>query len=281
MTVGVGGRGSTDRVFGKFHSKKTCQVRARGRYPGSVSTTADTPAGRGPSPQSDASQVRRRVLAGGERHWQLSDFRDLSANAAAHTLSRMAADGELQRLRKGLYYRPKMTAIGPSMPSATSALAQTFQAPLHPAGLSAANALGLSTQNPGRGEFATPAAAPPGALAGAVVHTRRPATRVGLSARDGALLETLRERARSSDLSPEATERRLLSLVSDPADFRRLASAALAEPPRVRAMLGALGQQAGAPASALKLLRESLNPISRFDFGALAGLEHARDWQAQ
>ncbi len=273
--------GLTDKVFGKFHNNKTCQIRAGDRYSGSVSTTADTPTGRGPSPQSDASQVRRRVLAGGERHWQLADFRDLSANAAAHALSRMASAGELQRLRKGLYYRPKMTAIGPSLPSATSALAQTFRAPLHPAGLSAANALGLSTQNPGRGEFATPAAAAPGALAGAVVHTRRPHTRTGLSARDGALLETLRERARSSDLSPEATERRLLSLVSDPADFRRLATAALAEPPRVRAMLGALGQQAESPAGALKQLRESLNPISRFDFGALAGLEHARDWQAQ
>lgn len=281
MTAAARRRGSTDGVFGKFYSKKTCQVRGMCRYSGSVSTNADTPTGRGPSPQSDASQVRRRVLAGGERHWQLSDFRDLSANAAAHALSRMAAEGELQRVRKGLYYRPKMTALGPSMPSATSALAQTFQAPLHPAGLSAANALGLSTQNPGRGEFATPAAAAPGALSGAVVHTRRPYTRTGLSARDGALLETLRERARSSDLSPKATERRLLSLVSDPADFRRLASAALAEPPRVRAMLGALGQQAGAPASALGPLRESLNPISRFDFGALAGLAHARAWQAQ
>lgn len=269
------------RVFGTFYSRKTCLIRSASRYSGRVPTTTDTRRGRGPSPSSDASQVRRRVLAGGERHWQLSDFRDLSANAAAHALSRLAADGELQRVRKGLYYRPKLTAIGPSVPSASAALAQTFPAPLHPAGLSAANALGLSTQNPARGEFATPAAAAPSALAGALVHTRRPHTRVGLSARDGALLETLRERAQSSDLSPQETVKRLLSLVSDPTDFRRLTAAALAEPPRVRAMLGALGQQAGAPPGALRALRESLNPISRFDFGALAELEHARDWQAQ
>lgn len=221
------------------------------------------------------------MVAGGERHWQLSDFRDLSANAAAHALSRLAADGELQRVRRGLYYRPKPTAIGPSMPSATSVLAQTFRAPLHPAGLSAANTLGLSTQNPARGEFATPAAAPPGALAGALVHTRRPHTRTGLSTRDGALLETLRERAQASDLPPRETVRRLLALVNDPADFRRLADAALVEPPRVRAMLGALGQQAGAPPDALRRLRESLNPLSRFDFGALAALRYAREWQAR
>jgi len=225
--------------------------------------------------------VRRRVLAGAERHWQLSDFRDVGANAAAHALSRLTADGELQRVRKGLYYRPKMTAIGPSMPSATAALAQTFKAPLHPAGLNAANALGLSTQNPARGEYATPAAAPPGALRNALVHTRRPHTRHGLPPSDGALLEVLRERARSSDLSPEETVRRLVSIVADADDFRRLGAAALAEPPRVRAMLGALGQAADAPPDALRALRESLNPISRFDFGALTALEHAHDWQAR
>lgn len=221
------------------------------------------------------------MLAGGERHWQLSDFSDLGATATAHALSRLAASGELQRVRKGLYYRPKQTAIGPSLPSASAALAQTFHAPLHPAGLNAANALGLSTQNPGRGEFATPAAAGPGALRDAVVHTRRPHTRHGLSDDHGALLELLRERARSSDLSPQATVARLLAHVRRPADFRRLAAAALAEPPRVRAMLGALGQQAGAPPAALRELRESLNPISRFDFGALSVLDHAREWQAK
>jgi hypothetical protein len=221
------------------------------------------------------------VLAGGERHWQLSDFPDLSATAVAHSLSRLAARGDLQRVRKGLYYRPKMTALGPSLPSATAALAHTFHAPLHPSGLNAASMLGLTTQNPGRGEFATPAATAPRALRDAIVHTRRPPTRNGLSNQDGALLELLRDRAQASDLPPRQTIEQLLALVGRPADFRRLAAAALAEPPRVRAMLGALGQQAGAPATVLRELRQSLNPISRFDFGLLAALDHAREWQAK
>jgi hypothetical protein len=221
------------------------------------------------------------VLAGGERLWQLSDFRDLGAAATAHALSRFAADGEPQRVRRGLYFRPKMTAIGPSVPSASAVVAQTLRAPLHPAGLTAANALGLSTQNPARGEFATPAAAGPGAVRDVVVHTRRPQARNGLSAEQGALLEVLRERARTSDLSPQQTIERLLELVRRPGEFERLAAAALTEPPRVRAMLGAVGQQAGVPVEALVELRASLNPISRFDFGMLAALEHARDWQAK
>lgn len=201
--------------------------------------------------------------------------------ATAHALSRLTAAGELQRVRKGLYYRSKPTALGPSVPSASAAVAKTFHAPLHPAGLSAASALGLTTQNPARGEYATPAAAGPGMLRDAVVHTRRPHTRQGLSTEEGALLELLRERARSSDLGPEQTAERLLPMIRRPATFRRLATAALAEPPRVRAMLGALGQQAGAPSAALQELRASLNPLSRFDFGRLRALEYARDWQAK
>lgn len=49
----------------------------------------------------------------------------------------------------------------------------------------------------------------------------------------------------------------------------------------MRAMLGALGRQAGVPVEALVELRASLNPISRFDFGMLAALEQARDWEAK
>jgi hypothetical protein len=46
-------------------------------------------------------------------------------------------------------------------------------------------------------------------------------------------------------------------------------------------LLGALGQQAGMPESTLEALRDSLNPLSRFDFGLLRALDHARPWQAK
>jgi hypothetical protein len=113
-----------------------------------------------------------------------------------------------------------MNAIGTSVPSASAVVAAMFRAALHPAGLSAPNALGLSTQNPGRGEFATPAAAGPGALRNAIVHTRRPPARNGVSAEQGALLEVLRDRARSSDLNPQRTIERSLRLAR-PGEFER------------------------------------------------------------
>lgn len=196
-------------------------------------------------------------------------------------LSRLAREGFVRRERKGVYYRPRPTPFGMSLPSGSASAALALRAPVHPAGLTAANVLGFTTQNPARLEYATPAHDPPRALADANVRTRRPASREGLPVEDGALLEFLRDRGRSSDLSPEATYERLYQLLRDPSRFARLARAALDEPPRVRAMLGALGTEVGADEAALRRLRKSLNPLSRFDFGLLRGLPHAREWQAQ
>lgn len=230
---------------------------------------------------SVASLVRRRVEAGGERFWRPSDFPNQSSSAVLTALSRLTREGVLRRERKGVYYRARPTRFGASVPVASAAVAETLRAPVHPAGLTAANALGFTTQNPFRREFATPAAGRPLALSDALVYTRRPDNREGLSPTEGALLEFLRERGQSSDLSPERTRQRLHQLLADGQTFARLAKAGEKEPPRVRAMLGALGQEVEADPKLLKRLRKSLNPASRFDFGALRALQHARDWQAK
>ncbi|HEV2998005.1 MAG TPA: hypothetical protein VGX16_02785 [Solirubrobacteraceae bacterium] len=231
--------------------------------------------------RSAAGLLRNRVEEGGARFWKYADFKDLPSSAVATTLSRLAREGVLQRKSKGVYYRPVPTTLGLSVAGASAAAAQTLRAPLHPAGLTAANFLGLSAQNPGLPEYATTAPGAPRALRRALVHTGRPSQRAGLSAEEGAILETLRERARSSDLSPEETARRLMQLLAEDGRFGRLAKAALAESPRVRAMLGALGQELDVPSGLLEPLRESLNPLSRFDFGVLRVLPNAREWQAK
>lgn len=228
-----------------------------------------------------ALSVRRMVERGGARFWRHSDFAGLPPSAVAAALSRQYRAGELQRVGKGVYYRSQPTSFGPSMPASSGITAATTRAPIHPSGLTAANVLGLSTQNPGRAEYATTAAARPRALQDAIVHTGRSPQRAHLSAEEGAILETLRDRADSSDLSPEETAARLLQLASADGRFHRLARAGLSEPPRVRAMLGALGQELGEPSKELDRLRNSLNPLSRFDFGRLSALRHAREWQAK
>lgn len=192
-----------------------------------------------------------RIEAGGERLWSYADFAGMPPVALAKTLSRLPGEGELQRAGKGLYYRPRRTVVGRSRPSPGKVAEASARHTLHPSGLSAANLLGFTTQNAAAGQYATTGTNRPTKLAGSRVLTRRPAAREDLDTEDGALLEFLRDRA------------------------------ALTEPPRMRAILGAAGQQAGHDEGILSPLRASLNPLTRFDFGLLRGLQNAREWQAK
>lgn len=246
---------------------------------------ASKPAASPPAAASTAEEVRRRVEAGGERLWRLADFPDLPfPSAVAKTLARLAASQHLRRLSRGVYYRARPTTFGESLPN-PAALQQlaSERAPVFPAGLAAANLLGFSTQSPRTPEVATTATSLPRALLGAstVVHTRRPKAWAQLTREDAALLDFLRERGRTSELSAEATTQRVLAQLGDGDRFARLVRVAATEPPRVRALLGALGQVLRASDALLVDLRRSLHPLSRFEFGVFDVLSSAAAWQAK
>jgi hypothetical protein len=230
------------------------------------------------------ASVRQRIERGGERLWQLEDFRDLSFTAVAQAFSRLKRDGTLERLSKGVYYRTRDTAFGKSRPNpATIQKLAAKRKAVFPAGIAAASLLGFTTQTAKRGEIATSALSLPRKLVGSetVIHTRRPQAWASLFEEDAALLDFLRRGGATSELSPEETIRRTLKFLFGKGRFERLLKVADSEPPRVRAMLGAIGEQIHKNKAVLRRLQDSLNPFSRFDFGVLSGLSHARKWQAK
>lgn len=229
-----------------------------------------------------ASTVRRRIVAGSDRLWRLDDFTGLPVAAVSAELSRMTRRGEIRRVAKGVYHRPAHWAMGETRPKQTAVMAKSMRVSLHPAGLTAANAIGLTTQNTAVPEVALSVAKAPVALRGHVfARTGRPVSRESLTPREAALLEVLRDRASTSDLDAEETVDRVVAELRDQARFSRLTKVAMDEPPRVRAMLGALGELAGAPDQSLRRLRDTLNPLSRYDFGVLSVAATARAWQAK
>jgi hypothetical protein len=234
--------------------------------------------------ENTSQTVRARIETSGERLWRLADFGGLPLGAVAQTLSRLSRQGVIERLRKGVYYRPRHTAFGLSRPNPAHLRSLvTRRNGVFPAGTAAANLLGFTTQNPSRIELATDSTSLPRGFLGkdVLVHTRRPPAWRMLSEIDGALLDFLRNRGASNELSPRQAVEKLLTYFREPGRFERLLGAAASEPPRVRAMLGAIGEQVGQPESALASLRHSLNPLSRFDFGVFSALAHARRWQAK
>jgi len=228
--------------------------------------------------------VRQRIERGGERLWRLEDFGNLPFSALAQALSRLKREGMIERLSKGVYYRTRETSFGKSRPNpaAIQKLASRKRA-VFPSGIAAANLLGFSTQTARRGEVSTSASSLPRKLMGSdtVIHTRRPEAWEGLSDSDAALLDFLRRGGNTSELSAEETVKKTLFLMAENGRLERLFKIADSEPPRVRAMLGAIGEQLGKNPSTLKQLRSTLHPLSRFPFGMLSGLPHARSWQAK
>jgi hypothetical protein len=236
------------------------------------------------SPRATVAQtIRKRIETGGERVWRFSDFHGLPVTAVAQSLSRLARLGTLHRLGKGMYYRPRQTVFGPSKPNPARLRELSVEQKMFPSGLAAANMLGFTTQQPARLELATDGLSLPRLIVGkeTIVHTRRPESWRSLSETDAALLDFLRHRGETSELSAEETVDKLLAYFREPGRFGRMLAVAMTEPPRVQAMLGAIGQQLGKPASKLAELRKGLNPLSRFDFGVLAALKHADEWQAK
>jgi len=234
--------------------------------------------------KSAAEQVRRSIESGGERVWSVQDFPKLPFPAVAQTLSRLARAGDLQRVSKGIYYRARKTAFGMSRPNPKLLRAKGAKTrTMFPSGLTAANQLGFSTQVPAREEIATTRGSLPRTMVGqkARVHTRRPEAWAKLTEQEAALLDLIRRRAETSELPPEETIARLLSLLREEGLFVRLVRVAKHEPPRVRAMLGALGEELGKDERLLETLKSTLNPLTKFDFGTLSALGSARKWQAK
>lgn len=233
---------------------------------------------------SISENVRKQIESGGERVWRFADFKNLPLMAVAQALSRLCRQGLILRLGKGLYYRPRQTAFGQSKPN----ISQLQSLPIHgkdvfPAGNAAANLLGFSTQHVAKIEVATTGLSLPRLLVGkeTIIHTRRPETWQGLTNKDAAILDFLRKRGESSEFSSEVTVSKLIDLFREPGQYDRLLRIAISEPPRVRAMLGAIGQEIEFSEDRLSILRKSLNSLSRFDFGILSTLKYAKQWQAK
>lgn len=235
----------------------------------------------GRPPKTVAARVRRRVEASHDRVWRIADFGDLPGGAVEAALGRLVRDGTLTRPRRGIYYRPRSTVLGPSEASFPDLVEASIREPIFPAGLSASSSLGFTTQNPSHYLFSTTSGTAPVILSGNFVVPRRPHSWRRLTAKEGAILELLRGRGEASDLPEQETVRRMLSLLSDPRTFKHLIDVAADEPARVRAMLGALGQELGIEPRQLLKLKKTLSPLSKYDFGKLRALRFAKDWHAR
>lgn len=198
---------------------------------------------------STASLVRKEVLASTNRFWLVEDF-EAPPHAVVLELRRLIRAGELERVRRGVYWRGRKTRFGMVVPAPVEAVRKATggREAVGAAGWYATNLLGLSTQVSPVPVVAV-STRPPTGIRGVRLLDRssRAGRRTGrLNYLEVTLLEAIDGWDRYVELPPDAATRRFLELLKNPrVNIHKLAKASRTEPPRVRERLRALLEAGG------------------------------------
>lgn len=208
--------------------------------------------------RSISADVRSRVLAGHDQFFRPEDFSG-STKAVNRALTRLVAEGELRRERRGLYWRGGSATL--EAPADRLAAAQEIvgTAGVGPAGKSALAILGLREAPSGSSlELAVPQR-PPRPLAGVHFINRsscRSRLRMNLNTWEVAFLEALEESVwLEAKLSSVELVSCLERLAGREVDIGRLTGGAATEAAGVRERLRLCLRQAGFDREALRISR--------------------------
>jgi hypothetical protein len=235
-----------------------------------------------PRDKSIASEVKRRISSDRTKElWTYRDFNDLAPASVAASLSRMSRRGELRRVRKGVYHLPRKTAFGETRPDpALIANSALWRGDAVSSGLY--TQIGITTQVPKSITVATNARTRLKDVRGIPVWTvTRPLSeQKGITPEERTVLDALRNLRSIPDTTPEAAINRIKTLIrTKRVHFDRLSRYAAAEPARVRALVGAIGEDLRCDPKLLKELRDSINPLSVYKIPGVKSLKSARGWR--
>jgi hypothetical protein len=146
------------------------------------------------------SKIRQRIIGKGRGAvFAPADFLDLGSRASVdQALSRLAGQGVIRRLTRGLYDYPKQSArfgmLSPSLDDVAKAITRTNNQILQVSPSMAANLFGLTTQVPSKPTYMTDGPTRTKAIGKQVIQFRKasPKTLVGAGQKTGAVFQALR-----------------------------------------------------------------------------------------
>jgi hypothetical protein len=198
---------------------------------------------------SVARNVRRKVTRSRDQFWRVEDF-DGDAKAVDMALSRLVAQGEVDRVRRNIYWRGHKTRFGMTAAPSITAVREVLgdQEAVGAAEWYATNLLGLSTQVTPTPVIAVSRRAPTGIPDIRFVNrsSRTARREARLNEIEVTVLEALEGWDRFVELDAQtATAKFLEALDRDDVRVARLVRAARTESPRVRERLRYLLERAG------------------------------------
>jgi hypothetical protein len=206
---------------------------------------------------SVASSVRDQVNASTDQYWSVGDF-NLDSHAVASELSRLRRAGELESVRRGLYWRGRRTRFGQVGAPAVEAVRKLVSGDeaLGAAGWYATNLFRLSTQVSPVPAVAVTCRVPTGLKDVRLVdRSNRTGRRAAqLNETEVTYLEALEAWEDNVEVSNEEAFSRFVELV-DLKDVRKekLVEASGTESSRVRERLRSVLMEFGAPELAMKV----------------------------
>ena len=220
--------------------------------------------------------ITTKIKGRGPGHlWSVGDFPNYSAHTVARTLSRLSLKGFLVKVRPGTYYFGKNTPLGKTMPQPIEIIEKLHDRKFT-GGLHAFYNLGLTRQVP---VTLTLVSASRRSIQKTKTIRRNIAHLKGASDQEFWILEALRKIKSIPDCPPPLAISKLIAYVDrNQMSIKRLVKFALSEPAHVRALLGAIGTDLGAPERELIRLKKSLNRLTQFKIKVEASLKSAKEW---
>lgn len=208
---------------------------------------------------STAEEVRGRVLGSRDRLWRTEEFEG-SIDAVQSELRRLVKAGELEHLRRGIYWRGHKTRFGMAVASEAQALRKLLgrHVAIGAAGWHATNLLGLSTQVSPVEVLAITARPPAGFSHLKLIDRSRRYERreQRLNDLEITILEALEGWDRYVEESPERARKRFIDLINgEGVRVDKLVSAARSEPAVVRERLRRLLADGGWSAESERIPR--------------------------
>lgn len=222
---------------------------------------------------SIAQKIRSKVgrfEAGSVFQYEQLGISNDEYQAAAKTMQRLVARQTVKKVSKGVFYKPKQTSFGELKPKEEELLKpymyEKGKRVAYVTGTSLYNRMGLTTQVP---QTVTLASKKRISTRVNGIKVKSVKSYIDISERNVAMLEILDSLKDFSNI-PDIDKKRGLSLIksriSKVSRKDKLTKYALEYPPRVRALLGAILSEEGSSVNLTKL-KESLNPLSTYDYG--------------
>jgi|SRR5690625_949749 len=204
--------------------------------------------------------------------------------AAAKAIERMIDRGLIKRVSTGIFYKPQKTIFGELKPNEEEQLKpylfENRKRIAYVTGVSLYNQLGLTTQVPSKIKIASRdkrVSISRGALKASPVKSYVDVTDKNYYLLG--ILDALKDFNKIPDMNKQTGIQRLTQLLKElnAKEITLLIQSALAYPPRVRAFLGALLESIKLT-DKLSQLKESLNPLSTYNYEIEEFLSTAQNW---